>query len=334
MSLTLRGSHLRGQRVSVVIPVRNEAAKIRGCIEGILGQTVPVEEIVVLDSGSTDGTLEILLGYSRVRVLPIAPEKFNHGETRNTGVLAACGDWVVLTVGDARPADERWIEQLFEGVTDDEVAGVCGAQVVPHDRENNPAEWFRPVSEPKVERVQFSSPEEFDRLGPVERMRACSWDDVTSLYRRDVLLRIPFPEAQYGEDALWAKEALRAGHALVYNPAARVFHYHLETPDFAFKRALASMYNRYRSVGYLPEEPAMIFPIVRAVRQLVREPAITWRERMHWARYTIRNRLASRSAVRQFRREVAKGEEFLEALYERYCSLPPVPAKSRVHQRA
>lgn len=324
--------HTRGQRVSVVIPVRNEALKIRCCIEGILGQTVPVQEIVVLDSGSTDGTLDILRGYPKVRVVAIKREEFNHGETRNTGVRAARGDWVVLTVGDARPADEHWIERLFEGVTDDHVAGVCGAQVVPHDPGNNPVEWFRPVSEPKIERIQFSSPEEFERLAPAERRRVCGWDDVTALYRRDVLLRIPFPAVQYGEDALWAKEALRAGHALVYNPAARVFHYHYETPDFAFKRALATMYNRYRSVGYLPEEPGMFLPVARAVVQLVREPAISWRERIHWATYTVRNRLASRSAVRQFRRELTKGEEFLDTLYERYCSLPPVPAKAPLSQ--
>ncbi|MBA3403193.1 MAG: hypothetical protein H0U13_00710 [Gemmatimonadaceae bacterium] len=240
---------------------------------------------------------------------------------------------MILTVGDARPADEYWIEHLFEGVTDGQVAGVCGSQVVPHDPGNNPVEWFRPVSEPVVERIQFASHGAFDQLSPSERQRVCAWDDVTAMYRRDVLLRIPFPAVQFGEDTLWAKEALRAGHALVYNPAARVFHHHYETPDFAFKRALATMYNRYRSVGYLPEEPAMFVPLARAVVQLVREPAITWKERVHWATYTVRNRLANRSAVRQFRRELTKGEGFLDALHERYCSLPPVPAKTRLTQR-
>jgi glycosyltransferase involved in cell wall biosynthesis len=46
--------------ISVVIPVRNEAEKIATCIDGILSQTVAVSEIIVVDSGSTDGTLEIL----------------------------------------------------------------------------------------------------------------------------------------------------------------------------------------------------------------------------------------------------------------------------------
>ena len=46
--------------ISVVIPVKNEAGKIRECIEGILSQSIPVLEIIVVDSGSTDGTIEIL----------------------------------------------------------------------------------------------------------------------------------------------------------------------------------------------------------------------------------------------------------------------------------
>ena len=51
--------------VSVIIPVRNEAKRIRQCIEGILKQTVPVQEIIVIDSGSTDGTLEILAEFPK-----------------------------------------------------------------------------------------------------------------------------------------------------------------------------------------------------------------------------------------------------------------------------
>ena len=329
MSAISQGDHLGARRVSVVIPVRNEAAKIQRCVEGILAQTIPVEEIIVLDSGSTDGTLEILRRYPKVRVLSITPESFNHGGTRNKGVRAAHGDWIVLTVGDARPADDLWIERLFDGVMDDEVAGVCGAQVVPQAPDTNPTEWFRPVSEPRIERVHFSSSGEFDRLSPSERLRVCSWDDVTALYRRDVLLRIPFPEVQYGEDALWAREALRAGHALVYNPGARVFHYHAESTDFVFRRALITMLFRHRSFGYLYGKPSVARPMLRGFRTLLRERELSWSERLSWMRHLWRNTVASRSAVRVFRAAAAAGTTGLDELEERYCASPPIPAKAR-----
>ncbi|MEO7684544.1 MAG: glycosyltransferase family 2 protein, partial [Gemmatimonadaceae bacterium] len=189
----------RSGSVSVVIPVRNEAARIAACIEGVLAQTVHVSEIIVVDSGSTDGTLDILSRYPRVRVIEIDPADFNHGDSRNLGVQNVTSDWVVLTVGDARPADTWWIERLLEGVTDDDIVGVCGAQVVPHERDANPVEWFRPVSEPTLRRFQFSSAEEFDRLSAAEKLAACGWDDVTALYRREVLLRIPFRRTTFAE---------------------------------------------------------------------------------------------------------------------------------------
>jgi rhamnosyltransferase len=313
--------------ISVVIPVKNEAAKIAACLDGILQQTVQVREIIVVDSGSTDGTLEILARYPEVRTIRIDPADFNHGETRNLGVRAATGDWVVMTVGDARAASTMWIEHLLEGVVDDQVVAVCGSQAVPHERDKNPVEWFRPVTAPRLKRVEFASAREFDELSPAEKLEACGWDDVTSLYRHDVLRSIPFQRTVYGEDALWAKDALRAGRALVYNPAALVYHYHTETPDFSFRRTLSTMYLRFRAFGYLHHEPGLAVPMLRSVRTLMRESAITWQERFYWARYIWRNQLAIRSAVRQFRTAVAAGGSNLDALHERLCGKVPVPEK-------
>ena len=53
--------------VSVVMPVKNEALKIKACIEGILAQTVPVNEIIVVDSGSADGTWKFWNYFRRFR---------------------------------------------------------------------------------------------------------------------------------------------------------------------------------------------------------------------------------------------------------------------------
>ena len=131
--------------VSVIIPVKNEAVKIRACIDGILSQTVPVAEIIVIDSGSTDETVAILRSYKEVTLIEIPGTEFNHGATRNLGVSKATGEFVLLTVGDARPYNNFWIEELLNGFVDEEVAGVCGQQVVPHETDKNPVEWFRPV---------------------------------------------------------------------------------------------------------------------------------------------------------------------------------------------
>ena len=59
-----------GDTVSIVIPSLNTAAYIGPCVESALGQTYQDTEVIVVDAGSTDGTLDILAGYGgRVRVV-------------------------------------------------------------------------------------------------------------------------------------------------------------------------------------------------------------------------------------------------------------------------
>ena len=200
--------------ISVVIPVKNEAAKIRACIEGILTQSVPVKEIIVIDSGSTDGTVEILKEYDKVKLVEIPSSEFNHGETRNLGVQQASGEFILLTVGDAKPYDRFWIQHLLDGFESDSVMGVCGQQVCAHDRVKNPVDWFRPIGQPSKRYCSFTK-EELAALTPATLLSACCWDDVTAMYRREALMQIPFKRTSYCEDAIWARDALKAGHTIV-----------------------------------------------------------------------------------------------------------------------
>src|SRR2546426_188421 len=134
--------------ISVVIPVKNGAATLPPCIAGILAQSVRERlEIIIIDSGSTDGSLELANTFP-VRIHRIEPAEFNHGETRNLGVKLAKGEFIAMTVQDARPTDERWLERMLMHFEDPLVAGVCGQQVVPHDLDKNPLQWFRPYCEP------------------------------------------------------------------------------------------------------------------------------------------------------------------------------------------
>lgn len=313
--------------VSVVIPVRNEAAKIGGCVEAILGQTVPVSEIIVVDSGSTDGTLDVLAHFPSVRVIPIDPASFNHGEARNIGVRAAVTDWVALTVGDAEASNDTWLEKLFEGIVDEAVVAVCGSQVVPHTPLANPVSWFRPQSQPTLKRVQFSAEQDFDALTPLQRKDVCGWDDVNALYRRDILLQFPFEAVNYAEDAIWAKTVLRKGYALVYNPAARVYHYHAETPEFTHQRTLITLCFRYQHFGFIHERPRFVKPMARIAFHLCREGKLRWSERAAWFRYNWQNQAAMISAFEEFERALQSGDTAMREVCAKHSSTPPVPLK-------
>ena len=315
-------------KVSVVIPVKNEVAKIRKCIEGIINQTVPVLEIIVIDSGSTDGTLEILREYPIVKTVEIPASTFNHGETRNLGISQAKGEFVLLTVGDARACNNFWIEELLGCFDNENVAGVCGLQVVPHEIDKNPIEWFRPQSPPQRKKYAFSSPYDFRKLPPSEKKRACSWDDVNAMYRKSIKTEIPFQKTSYCEDMIWAREALILGYELVYNPVAKVYHYHLESPDFTFKRTFTVQYYQYKLFGLIPQKHVITTrKKLSWLKTLTKAETISLKDKWKWVRYNFEIHKAIGKASKRFLQLLSMEEIALDQFHEKICGTPPIPSK-------
>ncbi len=314
--------------VSVVIPVKNEALKIKACIDGILSQTVKVDEIIVIDSGSTDGTIDILKSYEKVKLIEISGKDFNHGMTRNLGVSQATSDYVVLTVGDARAYNNQWIEGMLSGFTDNEVVAVCGKQIVPPDKDKNPVDWYRPVGIGSITRYQYKDGA-FDTLTAAEKKTVCGWDDVTAMYRTNVLKQLPFRKTSYSEDALWAMDALKAGHAIAYSPEAMVYHYHFENPDYTYKRTFTVLYHMYKFFGYKPEmySPTFIEKL-RLIKLLMSENRLSLAEKYKWLSYNFEVRKNLSVAMKDFLAAINKGEAMLDAEHERLCGMPPIPPVS------
>jgi len=86
------------QLISVVIPVKNGGKTIKECLDGIFTQSLAhMVEVILIDSGSTDNTLDIARKYP-VQITRIHPSAYNHGETRNLGAEIAKGEFIVYTV--------------------------------------------------------------------------------------------------------------------------------------------------------------------------------------------------------------------------------------------
>ncbi|AXI54111.1 hypothetical protein C1J05_06060 [Sulfitobacter sp. JL08] len=311
--------------ISVVIPVRNEAAKLAMCLEGILSQTVPVLEILVIDSGSTDGTQDIVRSYTRTRLIEIPGSEFNHGDTRNLGVREAKGEFILFTVGDAWAVDERWIERLLSGFVADDIAVVSGAQVVAHRADTSPLEWFRPVSTPKLSIARFDTPAAYDAATPNQKHAACAIDDVNALYRRGVLEKIPFRRVVYGEDVLFAIDAFRSGYAIARHPGARVYHWHLDNYDTTLKRTVTVGILRHALFGTLPEHTEE--KPLRIGARLLRERSVPMAAKLRWWRHRRELDRAITEGVALVRRAAADGPDALAALHDRFGGTPPVPLK-------
>lgn len=314
--------------IDAVIPVLNGLPEIRHCIDGLLTQSVQIRRIIVLDSGSTDGTLEYLEGIDRVFIVHVPNGTFNHGLTRNLGWRHSDAQFLFYTVQDARAVDQNLIADLLHPFEDPAVAGVCGRQIVCHDPKHNPVEWFRPASAPQILRCQSPNAASFDLLTPEQKRAMCGWDNVAAMYRRSVMDQLPFRDRVFGEDLAWCVDALRSGAAIVYQPAAVVCHYHLENEAFTLRRALSSMFVRYRELGYVHPKPVRSLRIwLRIVRLCLLSNNLQIGRRIYWLRYNIIRGRAIRHAHALFSNALKAGEEGLNELYRAYIEQPHRPLK-------
>src|SRR5258708_5816323 len=99
--------------VTVAIPVLNGARHLDEVLSAVRAQKVDrTLEILVIDSGSNDGSLEIAERHG-ARVHQIPKQEFSHGDTRNLAMTLANGDHVAFLTQDATPAHERWLAALL-----------------------------------------------------------------------------------------------------------------------------------------------------------------------------------------------------------------------------
>ena len=91
--------------VSVIIPSYNCGKYIDEAVSGVLNQTYPNVEVIVIDDGSTDNTLDILSKY-RNEIKVISQPNQGVAKARNTGISAAAGKYIATL-----DADDRWLEK-------------------------------------------------------------------------------------------------------------------------------------------------------------------------------------------------------------------------------
>ena len=214
---------------SVVIPTFQAGPGFDELLRRIFSQKTEFgHEVIVIDSGSTDGTPELATRHG-VSVHRINQGEFDHGATRNLGASLSTGRYVVFLVQDALPADDYWLASMVENLDADEtVAGVYGRQIPRPDSSPLSRALMRDWPTSSLERrEQFSGgPEAYAALPPATRRSLAVFDDVSSCVRRSVWERIPFERTRFGEDLRWGKAVVEAGHKLVYEPRSAVLHSH------------------------------------------------------------------------------------------------------------
>ena len=215
--------------VSVIIPTKNGATYLAKTLEMIFCQHYSRPfEVIVIDSGSVDRTLEIVKRYP-VRLVEIKPKDFGHGKTRNLGSELAAGEYIVFISQDAVPATERWLLNLVRNLERPEVAGIYGRQIPNED--TNPIERsFLNIRYPPYKIVKSIKQGQID-------MTTIFFSNANSAIKKDILQRHPLLEKLImSEDQEWAKRVLLNGYDIVYDPEAAVYHSHNYNLITLFKR--------------------------------------------------------------------------------------------------
>lgn len=263
-------------RVSVLIPTKNAGARFERTLEAIINQRLDRPfEVLVIDSGSTDETLRLCRAYG-VKIVSVPPSQFGHGRTRNVGIAQCRGEYIVLTVQDAIPADENWLWPLVVALDKDpRVAGAYSRHIA-HEGAGfiarQTAEYWHLRQGGRVEQ-RITDMAAFERLSSDAKQFLCTFNNVSSIIRRSVWERCPFRDVPFAEDLMWGYDVLRAGHVIIYEPASVVRHSHERSNWYELRRA----YVGARVLGELFGEAVQPLSL-RQLGRLVR----LWHAMEHW----------------------------------------------------
>ena len=178
---------------TVVVLTLQSAETIESVLDAVVGQRHGAFEILLIDSGSTDGTLELAARYP-CRVVSIDPRDFGHGRTRNYAATLAHGDFVAFLTHDSVPEHDTWLSEMLRPFEDPNVAGTYGRQV-PRKEENYLDRSFQATLY-GTETVEWNASNwhQGDNL----------FSDANSAVRKSVLIENPYePHIIVSEDYEW-----------------------------------------------------------------------------------------------------------------------------------
>ena len=214
---------------SVIILTKNAGSDFQDTLQAIYAQKYPGEfEVIIVDSGSTDNTLDIARNYP-TKVHHIKPEDFGHGRTRNFAASLAIGSYLVFLTQDAVPATDLWLTNLIRNFDDSKVAGVYGRQI-PQKATNPMESFFLNTRYPPSKMVKNGGQGKLD-------MNTIFFSNANSAIRKEIWEEHPFDDSLImSEDQEWAKKVLLAGYEIVYDPGAAVYHSHNYSLKTVFQR--------------------------------------------------------------------------------------------------
>lgn len=265
-------------------------------------------EVLVIDSGSTDRTLEIVKEFPEVRLHQIPNKEFGHGRTRNLAAQISDSDFMVYLTHDAVPSSNRWLEYILEPFQISEnIACVFGKQI-PRPRcfvtiKREITHVFQSFGDDSSISLQR-------RTKDTEKAKITNnfFSDVNSAVRKTALSQVPFKDVAYAEDQVLGMEMLENGFIKAYAPLGSVYHSHDYPLRKYFKRKFDEYVGLRKSTGYTARAGARELTVgvlkatLRDYHFLLKDQDYSFKKKVHdlvlSPFYNLANRLAIRKAAR------------------------------------
>lgn len=215
--------------IGIVIPTYQAARHLPSCLPPLIASPLK-PKILVIDSSSSDGTIEIARSMG-VETLVIPKNEFNHGLTREKGRKHLHETEItVMITQDAYPASSRMLESLVSPLLEGK-ASISYARQLPHSDANFLARFARHFNYPAKSHIR--SLEDLSTYGVYTFF--CS--NSCAAYLNKALDEVGgFPSVVFGEDSIVTAKLLRKHHRIAYVAEAEVFHSHNTTLKEEFGR--------------------------------------------------------------------------------------------------
>ena len=229
--------------VSVVIPTLNGGAELDWLVRKLLSQrAVRAIEVVIVDSGSTDGSPD-RAGAAGARVIDILPSEFSHSYARNLGARHATGEHLLFMVQDAYPIGDLWLYGMLRYLIDHRSEGVVAASCAEYSRSDSDAMYDSMINT----HYRFLGCLEADRIGRhtgEDHMSLRSMgqlSDVSCLIPRELFMRHGGYRGDYAEDLDLGMRLIRGGHRIAMLASVKVVHSHNRPAWYYLKRSFVDV---------------------------------------------------------------------------------------------
>jgi glycosyltransferase involved in cell wall biosynthesis len=184
------------EKISVILPVFNEEMLIERCIDSILKQTYKNLELIIVNDGSTDGTLEKIKNYNDNRIKIYSQKNQGAGQARNKGLEEATGDFICFVDSDDT-INKNFLEIMSKLLKEKQ------AQIVACSYSRNTHKIYE-LKKQKAFKYLIELPEKIP-------MSVCG-----KLFRKETIKEIYFDKSNHFEDIKFAIEAFSQSDKAVY----------------------------------------------------------------------------------------------------------------------